>query len=128
MSEFYYYSKNKREARKRNKCKQQVTELYFDPDDAVFRDKMISDIQIIFDDELVPVGYIKLRKDLNEGAKGAYIWLCAKFVNKKPESESISNIMVISGDSSNITAPTGYEKTHKDLNSCAGRKVYIPLR
>lgn len=92
----------------------------------------ITDLDIIVVDnpdeaasQLKP-NYIKIDKDLNEGAGGKYIYLCySKDLTK--QNEPIRSIQIIQGDSHDIQPPRAdYIKIDKDLNEGAkGEYIYL---
>ena len=65
-----------------------------------------------------PSGYIKIGEDLNTGAGGDFIWLCAKQGTINPSVAGLTDMTVIDGSGS--ACPTGYEKINVDLNKGAG--------
>ena len=84
----------------------------------------ITGLDIIYDQASPPPGYIKIDKDLNKGAGGAYVYLC--YSTDPNVGQPISNIQVVASDSSTIQVQEGFISIDKDLNKGAGGK-YIYL-
>ncbi|KJZ10850.1 hypothetical protein TW85_19220 [Marinomonas sp. S3726] len=83
---------------------------------------VITDITTISGDSpdiQAPDGYIKIGQDLNEGARGKYIYLCYK-KGEYSETDSIKDIMVIGSSQPQIYPPIGFERINQDLNQGAG--------
>lgn len=63
--------------------------------------------------------FIKCPVDLNEGAKGEFIYLCyeEKTFDYQNPQDAVTDIMILFN---NQPCPSGYEKLHTDLNKGAG--------
>lgn len=71
-----------------------------------------------------PPGFEKIDSDLNKGAKGDFVYLCAKWGSRP---DGIVDLHAIIGDNPGSMAPPGgYEIIRKDLNKGSGGK-YIFL-
>lgn len=79
----------------------------------------IAEVRIIYDNDPVPAGFIKLPQDLNKGAGGAYVYLCYRTV-PYDNKVALKGITVIGGDNADIPPPYGFRKVPGDLNAGAG--------
>ena len=75
----------------------------------------------------VPPGYTKISQDLNEGARGKYIYLC---FTKTPKLPPIKGLEVIHGDTPHIwPQDPAYVRINADLNTGAGGQyIYLCYR
>ncbi|CAJ59088.1 MULTISPECIES: hypothetical protein [Frankia] len=74
----------------------------------------VTNLTVLVDDEPTPDGWIKIGKDLNAGAGGAYLY----FAYEKGSGAPITNIIfLLSKDES---APPSYHRIDVDLNKGAG--------
>ena len=84
----------------------------------------IDALAIIYGDKSdipAPPGYVKIPQDLNEGAKGKYIYLCYHATSATAhEKPCFVDIRFVSGNHPDIPAPPGYTKIDVDLNKDAG--------
>lgn len=89
----------------------------------------IVDLKVIEGDSAsigAPSGFTKIDCDLNKGAGGKYIYLCVKKQANAAPADCVTALAIISGNSSGISAPAGFQKLPEDLNKGAGGK-YIYL-
>jgi hypothetical protein len=84
----------------------------------------ITDIYIATGDNSsppIPDGYLKIDKDLNEGAGGKYIYLCyTRNPGKAEKGLPIRSVCVVGGNTYATPAPYGFVKIETDLNQGAG--------
>lgn len=70
-----------------------------------------------------PIGYTVIRKDLNKGSGGEYIYIC---YSKSIQGPPITDIQVFAGDSRDFPIQEGYIKIPSDLNkSVKGKYIYL---
>ncbi|ABD12086.1 hypothetical protein CcI156_19340 [Frankia sp. CcI156] len=74
----------------------------------------VTNLTVLIDSEPAPSGWIKIDKDLNAGAGGAYLY----FAYEKGAGDPITNIIfLLNKDES---APPSYHRIDVDLNKGAG--------
>ncbi len=92
----------------------------------------ITDIDVIYDNEVVPEGYTKIDTNLNYGTeKGKRVYLCYKLGKATSEgvAEGIVDLTVVEGENQDLHPPYGYTLLKKDVNKGAGgRYIYFAYK